>query len=346
MNSYRIFISYSHEDREIVKIIVKILEENGLTPLWDENFAFGHGFPEQIKNFIAHSHIFIPIITEASSKRGWVHQEIGYAMALNIPILPITLGQIPGEMLQDLIAVSWTDDLRKLKIQLSRKTFDNLVHKAQEKSLPLFECAEFHEDRTMMMANYAKRVLEIGFYGHVRQKGALSSFHIPDKPNSHPVWKQRYGSYKVSEYRSRLLREERIALENHAKESGCSLIINPYLSYDKYGNKARKVRLETLLEFLEKESIPKEKVKVAISKNIPTEKHLTIVGDWFMAESISGFLGKGYQQTIFTRHAPTIQKRIELFDQELENLLNNKKIPPESSLEIAIAEIKKILEKS
>jgi len=52
MINYRIFISYSHEDYEMVKKIVNILESNGLTPLWDETFAWGHGFPEQIKDWI------------------------------------------------------------------------------------------------------------------------------------------------------------------------------------------------------------------------------------------------------------------------------------------------------
>jgi len=343
MDTYRVFISYSHEDKELVEKIVKTLEENGLTPMWDENFAWGHGFPEQIKNFIAHAHVFVPIITEASSKRGWVHQEIGYAMALNIPVLPVTLDQVPGEMLQDLLAVPWTNDLKKLKTQLSRKTFDTLVRKAQKNSPPLFECAEFHEDRTMMMVEYATKVSELGFHGHIRQKGALSSFHIPDKPISHSVWKQRYGSYEVNDYRCRLLREERLALEEHARQSGCSLIIDPYLSYVKYGPEARNVRLEALLEFLEKNSIPREKVKVAINKRMPTGENLTIVGDWFAAESISAALGKGYQQTIFTRHAPTVRKRIDLFDQEIEDLLKARGIKSESSKEAAIAEIKRIL---
>jgi len=73
--------------------------------MWDKTFSYGHGFHEQIKRFIAHAHIFLPVITEASSRRGVVHQEIGYAMALNVPVLPVTVGIIPGEMLQPLHVV-------------------------------------------------------------------------------------------------------------------------------------------------------------------------------------------------------------------------------------------------
>jgi hypothetical protein len=75
------------------------------------------------------------------------------------------------------------------------------------------------------------------------------------------------------------------------------LIIDPYLSYEKYGPDARKARLKTLLDFLN--SMPDEKVRVAIKKGMPEEESLTIVGDWFTAESISASLGKGLSADYF-----------------------------------------------
>ena len=341
MSIYRIFISYSHEDQEVAGKLVKILEENGLIPMWDRDFITGDGFPEQIKNFIAHAHVFVPLITEASSKRGWVHQEIGYAMALNVPILPVTLDKVPGEMLQLKLAISWTDDAESMKKSLSLEKFAHLVASAQGKSPALFECAELHEHRTQMMNEYANRVLEIGFYGHVRQQGALSSFHLPDKPVSDPIWKERYGSFEASEFRCQLLLEERLVLEKHARDSGCSLIINPYLKFEKYGKQARMSRLKTLLNFLT--SMPDDKVRVAITKKIPRDLSLTIVGDWFIAESVSASPGKGYRQTIFTRHAPTVHRKIELFDREFDNIQQAQPHQTVSSRESAINEIKKLL---
>jgi hypothetical protein len=41
---YRIFLSYSHHDLSIAKAIDRILKDNGLAPMWDENFAYGRGF--------------------------------------------------------------------------------------------------------------------------------------------------------------------------------------------------------------------------------------------------------------------------------------------------------------
>ncbi len=343
MGSYRIFISYSHEDRGLVETVVGILEENGLRPMWDAGFTWGLGFHEQIKDFIAHAHVFIPIITKTSSNRGWVHQEIGYALALNIPILPLTVGEVPpGQMLQHLQSISWDgNDIKGLKIQLTKATFDSLVKIIGRNSRALFECAEHHEERTSMIIEYATKVRNMNAYGHVRLKGALSSFQIPDKPCFHPAWKERY-NYEPNRYHCQQLRRERKVLEEHAREKGCSLIIDPYVDYRNYGVSARRARLETLLEFLE--SIDAEKIRVAIHKDMPKGQNLTIVGDWFAAEAVSVAVGGGYQQTIFTRHAPTIREQIKIFDEELEFVLKSNGIDVDSSRDEAIACIKKILE--
>jgi hypothetical protein len=50
--------------------IVKVLEEHGLIPMWDKNFAYGYGFHEQINTCIAHAHVFLPCITPHSSLQG------------------------------------------------------------------------------------------------------------------------------------------------------------------------------------------------------------------------------------------------------------------------------------
>ena len=97
----RIFISYSHEDKELVLKLEEILKANGLEPLWTEKLSGGSGFDDQIKIFIEHAHVFMPVLTKKSIARGWVHQEIGYAVALNIPVFPVTIENVtPGGMLQ------------------------------------------------------------------------------------------------------------------------------------------------------------------------------------------------------------------------------------------------------
>lgn len=342
-SGYRVFISYSREDLRQVQSIVDVLKKNGLHPMWDDNIRPGAGFHDQIKNFIAHAHVFMPFITEASAKRSWVHQEIGYAMALNIPVLPVCLGRKPGEMIRDLQAIVCEEGLDNLETELSIQKVEDLVNTGHKTTAPLYECAEYHEDRTLMMAKYAKRVLDMGEYGHVRQKGALSSFHIPDKPLTNPVWQRRYGKYSVSQFRCRLLSEERTVLEKHAKKMGCRLIIDPSLTYETYGPEARAVRLKTLLDFLK--DMPDDKVRVVTDEGMHMEKNVTIVGDWFFAESVSAALGQGYKHTIFTRHAPSIRSRIEAFDQEFEDLFNRQcsEVKGKSSKKIVTDRIEVIL---
>ena len=117
--------------------------------------------------------------------------------------------------------------------------------------------------------------------------------------------------------------EERLALAEHAKKKGCRLIVDPDISYDFYGGEARRTRLEGLLHFLS--TVKGMPCEVAFS-NMAMAESITIVGDWFAASSITGKMGEGYRQTIFTRHAPTIAKMIADFDRRFDQ--RNYGLPP------------------
>ena len=58
-----------------------------------------------------------------------------------------------------------------------------------------------------------------------------------------------------------------------------------------------------------------------IGERINEHDNVLIVGDWFYCSSVAPSVEGGYRQTIFTRHAPTMQERIEEFDQEFKSLL-------------------------
>ena len=73
------------------------------------------------------------------------------------------------------------------------------------------------------------------------------------------------------------------------------------------------------------------------------EHHITIVGDWFIAEAAYAHTDVGIRQTIFTRYAPSIRSRIETFDEEIALLLDESGILPENSRKYALIEIQKIL---
>jgi hypothetical protein len=79
-------------------------------------------------------------------------------------------------------------------------------------------------------------------------------------------------------------------LTRHAEAIGCRLIIDPFLSYDQWGEQARRVRLKCLRDFLEK--MPDERCQVAIRPTLGHGTNFTYVGSWFAAETTTAVLGK------------------------------------------------------
>lgn len=299
-------------------------------------------------------------------KRGWVHQEIGYASALNVPALPLSVnGALPGEMIGQLHAIK-IDVLdrnvskkrksasrnakhaiaQQLSNSLTQKDIKRLVRQSHRLDQATFECAPLPEDRTANMVRYAETVMdfqdsipELAGTAFVRQLGALSSFHIPDSPLRHEVWKKRYGTQKRSVHHCRLQREERRALTKLAAASGCRLIVNHQIDYGEYGEESRIVRLKSLLDFLRSDDV--KSVEVAFDTNMERGHNLTIVGDWYCAEAVSARAGHGYDQTVFTRHAPSMNVRIEAFDELFYDLFGD--VKPRDSRHVAIQTIESIV---
>ncbi len=336
----RVFISYSRQNKELVNRLDKYLEnECGINVIWDDNLAAGTGFHEQIRDSIASSHIFMPLITKESSQRGWVHQEIGYALALNIPVLPVTTENLdPGGMLQIIHAVKIDENEENLSMFFNKKTFEILLKNTS--AAPIFLCAHLPEERTRMITEYSDKISNIGEFGTVRQKGGLSSFHIPDDCIQKPIWNDRYFPEIKSEYHKRLQRNERLALEKHAINAGYRLIISPEYVIHGRDKNAIIARFKTLITFLEKANT--EPSVVAIQDVESSRESLTIVGDWFLAESVSFRKSDGFTNTFFTRDAFEIGRRTEDFECELQDLLEQKGCHPEKSRELAIEELKRI----
>jgi hypothetical protein len=336
----RVFISYSHKDRDIAEKISRALEANKIDPLWDDNLIPGTGFHEQIKDYIAQSHILMPLLTESSSKRGWVHQEIGYAMALHIPVFPLTTEDIlPGGMLQMIHTMKIVNDEQILIKLLNSGAFQALINNS--KSVPLFECAHLPEERSKMMADYCSKVTSINKSGIVRQKGGLSSFHIPSVSTLKQVWIDRYFPENRSDFHKFLQRNERLALQKHSEQEGCKLIISPAYATQGRSKVSSRTRLQTLIEFLR--SPTSEKSIVAIQNNPTNKESLTIVGDWFLAESVSFKDGDGFTNTFFTRDVSEIIRRIDDFDCEMEDILEESGCKENDSRDLAIEKLTVLL---
>ena len=125
MHPCQVFVSYSHKDRGLVEELTGHLEKIRVQAVWDKNIQAGDRFTESIKYGIAHSHAYMPVITPNTSD--CIHQEIGYATALNVPVVPICIGEVPVGMIQELQAVAFDKVLHDLEEKLHQTFFDDLV---------------------------------------------------------------------------------------------------------------------------------------------------------------------------------------------------------------------------
>jgi hypothetical protein len=88
--------------------------------------------------------------------------------------------------------------------------------------------------------------------------------------------------------------------------------------------------------------MPDDKVRVVISPEARSG-NLTIVGDWFSAESVSHRAGDAHRQTIFTWHPPSVLRLMRKFDEQFVEIASESRIDLASSKENAIAMINLIL---
>lgn len=248
---FRVFLSYAHADKPLVGRMAAILVSIGLTPLWGIDINPGKPFATEIKELIARSHLFIPVLTPQSNTRPWVHQETGFAIALNIPVLPISIGQTPSEMISDIQAISVRQDLSDLAERLNQIDLWRLVVPKPSKPFGTIEVAEWPEQRREYIIRYANWVTELGEYGRVRYQARFSIFGAPDRDLSDPIWDMREGDAKRTEQMRYLAREERRAVERHARAAGCRLIIDPTSpTFQEQGTVAQKARVVVLREFI------------------------------------------------------------------------------------------------
>jgi hypothetical protein len=315
----RVFVCYASDDFDLAERLVQRLRRIGLGTVWAKDVGAGAEFSDAIRSFIRHAHLVVPLITENSLKSPWVNQEIGYAMALAIPLVPVSVGRLPEGMIKPLHAAVVDFGLEGLSESFSPARMEEIVSPLPFESRYVAEVSDGSDPRTELLAEYADGMVSPGGYGRVRQRATLSSFWIPDLPEHDPLWNRCYPNPPPDVKHFRLLRRERGALERHVKREGCSLIIYPAISPSTFGGPGpARERLSLLREFLASR-VRDTRVRVVISDRA-LGGNLTIVGDWFLAESVTPRPRKGYRQTIFNSHALTVLNAVHQFDDEFENL--------------------------
>ena len=348
MYPYRLFLSYSSEDRPLAEALQRVLVSMGLNVTWDRELVWGNPFTEDIKNLIDRSHLFVPLLTDSSKARPWVHQETGYAMGVGVPILPIAFGNVyPDAMIGALQALRLDRDrLDVVPQRLSESFLAARVTARYPYEPEHYLLVDSPERRTEKIAQFTEKAQQLGG-GRVRAGGSMSSFALPAaKPvKEDPVdpYKLREGRHARGHHQHMLQWRERTLLGAVAEQHGCTLLLSPDIRLELSGDEAVLVRQKELLRFLRDERIHDV---VPLVRSEPVRGNVLIVGDWFYAESKVPTPGTGYEQTLFTWHAPTVLEKIRAFDDELEALLERQQLPRRTLRAAAVERVEGIIRRT
>lgn len=344
----RAFVCYSRSDADLAKRVVAVLGGNLLKydVLWDQKIAGGEHFNEAIRNFIAHSHVFVPVITPQASQRGWVHQEIGYAVGMDVEICPLLIDGAKPEGLTEIyqgIDVPAGADEQAIGDLILEKMKLRTVQYSDQRRRGCYWCANDRLERANLIGDAALTVTAMGRSGMVRHHGAYTSFSIPNADLTADIWLERHGEVREKA----LLKaefKERDELEKHAKVQGCRLIVRPKLNDGNFcGESGRACRMKTLKDFLEKN--PHEETYALIDPDVRDLPSQLLVGNWFSAESRISDSRLGYRQTVLTRHAPTVEEHREEFDRRFDRMLKEAGLSLQNCREATIDYLERELRK-
>ncbi len=115
---YTVFLSHFSEDKEWVEQIAqKLLSENIKPYLFERDPQPGESISEKIQNAISDSDAFVVLVTKEGQASKWLNAEIGYAKAVEIPIIPLVDSRIKNPELP------FIGDTEYIRVDL--KNFDN-----------------------------------------------------------------------------------------------------------------------------------------------------------------------------------------------------------------------------
>jgi hypothetical protein len=94
---YDIFLSYHRKDDEWVRRLVDALSKQGVDVWYDEKIKPGESWREKIEEGLRQSRYVGFIITPETARSNWLALELGAALALKKPLIPIVAEDTPLE---------------------------------------------------------------------------------------------------------------------------------------------------------------------------------------------------------------------------------------------------------
>lgn len=98
--AYKVFISHSTRNQGLVISLANLLSKFGIEVLVAEWYLTpGERLDEKVVEQIRKSDCVVALLTRDGIRSNWVQQEIGYALASNVPLIPLVEKGIDSEAL-------------------------------------------------------------------------------------------------------------------------------------------------------------------------------------------------------------------------------------------------------
>jgi hypothetical protein len=107
---YDLFISYAHQDLDLVDELVRHLKDQRLSVWFDRGMLrLGDSFSNSVQEALEHSKYFLLVISPSYLKSAWGNFEMGVALSralspANGKIIPLVVGEVDRAALPPLIA--------------------------------------------------------------------------------------------------------------------------------------------------------------------------------------------------------------------------------------------------
>jgi 1-aminocyclopropane-1-carboxylate deaminase/D-cysteine desulfhydrase-like pyridoxal-dependent ACC family enzyme len=131
----RIFLSHSSRDREPVESIRSQADAVGVDVyLFSDDLHPGENTAEKLQQVLRECQALVVLITSNSVQSQYVNQEIGFAKALGLPIIPLVESGVPPDRLAMLLGVDHIpfdrDDVQPALAQLTR-----VLHRLEQRQV-------------------------------------------------------------------------------------------------------------------------------------------------------------------------------------------------------------------
>jgi hypothetical protein len=134
-----IFISYSSEDKSLVREIAELLEEKGWSVWWDRQIPIGQNYDTVIEDELNKALCVLVIWTQRSINSEWVKNEALEAAQKN-KLVPVELEQVvlplAFKRIEAALLFGWTGDRNHPELPFLYTAIDNVLHPKLNKGIP------------------------------------------------------------------------------------------------------------------------------------------------------------------------------------------------------------------